>query len=150
MYDVEYVGNVEIYTNKLIEQDGDYMHYDIPKVGIYKNKDLWERQGECRFRIFAFPLSMETTTNLNMENVNEIIKAINIAQYHLTHNNPIKLTHYDMPIKKEAIDSIEIMMGPNTTIEDLIKVRRILYPCYISRFFSNRKITNSCVELHNN
>lgn len=147
LYDVEYVENVEMHTKKLIEQNRDYINYYIPKVGIYKNRDKWEQQGESRFRIFAFPLTIKDAKNLNMENVNDVFKAFDIGQYLLTNNHPINLTHYDMSIKKEAIDSIEIMMGPNTTAEDKAKVQRILYPCYINRFFSKRKITDSSIKI---
>ena len=82
-----------------------------------------------------------------MENVNDVFKAFDIGQYLLTNNHPINLTHYDMSIKKEAIDSIEIMMGPNTTAEDKAKVQQILYPCWINRLFSKSKIVDSCVAL---
>ena len=147
LYDVEYVDNVEMHTKKIVKQNGDYINYYLPKVGIYKNRDEWEQQGESRFRIFAFPLTIKDAKNLNMENVNDQFIAFEIAQSLLNNNIPVKLEYYDMPIKKEAIDSIEIMMGPNTVAEDKKKVQRILYPCLINRLFSKRKIVDSSLKL---
>jgi hypothetical protein len=143
LYEVKYVEDNEERIKKAITKKSDYMQMKIEELGKYKKKDDWEQQGECRFRLFAFPSTKEASGFINTYCVNNMCAAMDTFKTLLLSNHQIELDHYDMPLKKGALDAIEVMMGPDTTKEDKSKVRRILYPCYVSRFFSNRRIVDS-------
>lgn len=143
LYDVKYVNDNEERINKAISQKNDFIQMKIEELGKYKNKDDWEQQGECRFRLFAFPSTKEASSFINTYSVNYMLAAMDTFRSLLLSNHQIELDYYDMPLKKGALDSIKVMMGPETTEEDKTKVRRILYPCYVNRFFSYRRIVDS-------
>lgn len=75
-----------------------------------------------------------------------MFKAEDIIITLLMSNHKVKLDNVDMPLKKSALDDIEVMMGPRTTSEDKSKVRQILYPCLINRLFSKKKIVDSSLR----
>lgn len=143
LYDVQYVENNEELIKNTASRDGNHIQIKIQELGIYKKKDNWEQQGESRFKLFAFPSTSEASKDINSKDVNRLFNAVDTFNSLMMINHQIKLEYYDMPLKKDALDDIEVTMGPMTSDEDKAKVRRILYPCPINRFFSNRRIIES-------
>lgn len=141
--DVRYVYNNEHYIKNAIRNDGNYIHISIQELGLYKRKNKWEQQAESRFKLFCYPTTPEILKIIQSNNINVKLSAWEDINSLLFSNHQINLEYYDMPLKKDALDSIEVMMGPATSDDDRDKVKRILFPCPISRIISKRKIINS-------
>lgn len=146
LYDVKYVEDNKERIEQAVKQEGQYININHNEIGIYKRKDDWEQQGESRFKLFALPSNYNASENINSKDVNKAFNAIDIFNALLMSNHKVKLDYVDMPLKKHALDDIEVMMGPQTKIEDMLKVRKILYPCWINRLFSKRIIVDSCLK----
>ena len=149
LHDIQYVNDNKLRICELMKEGHDLVELKINELGIYKNRDKWEKQKESRFRLIAFP-TIENFESTNLEigesNVNFAFNLMGSIVPLLKKNMPISITDKDIPIKKEVLDSIEVTMGPDTTDEDKAKVRRLLYPCRISTLFSKRGIFNSSLK----
>ena len=150
LYDVKYVDNNEELIRNSVKYENDYINFKIQELGIYKKKIEWEQQEECRFKLFAFPSTPMASNKINSHLVNDMINAMETFNSLLMMNHQIGLEHYDMPLKENVLDNIEVTMGPNTTYEDKAKVCRILYPCSISRLFSKRRVFDSKLKMKRN
>lgn len=148
LYDVKYVVDNEEHIKHAVTQEGAYTNINHNEIGIYKRKDVWEKQGESRFKLFALPSNLRASEYINSKDVNKTFSAVDIFNTLLMSNHKVSTNYVDMPLKRHALDGIEVMMGPKTTSEDKLKVRQILYPCWINRIFSKRKIVNSCLNYH--
>ena len=150
LHDIQYVDNNFERINKLIIEGNDVVKIKIKELGLYKNREKWESQKESRFRLIAFP-TLERFESRNEEigetNINFSFKTLNEIVPLLKHNYPISLKYKDIPIKQSVLKSIEVTMGPHTTKEDTIKVRRLLYPCPLLKILSKRKIINSNTKI---
>jgi hypothetical protein len=147
LYDIKYVEDNKERIQEAVKQEGDYTNINHNEIGIYKRKDDWEQQGESRFKLFALPSNYEASENINSKDVNKVLSAVDIFNSLMMSNHKVSTDYVDMPLKKHALDDIEVMMGPKTTSEDKSKVRQILYSCWINRLFSKRKIVDSCLKL---
>lgn len=150
LYDVKYVEDNKERIQKAVKQEGYFSNINHNEVGIYKRKDDWEQQGESRFKLFALPSNHEASEHIKSKDVIMIFNAFDIFNALLMSNHKVKLDYVDMPLKKRALDDIEVMMGPRTTSEDKLKVRQILYTSWKKRLFSRRKIVDSCIKLPKN
>lgn len=146
LYDVQYVENNEELIRNCANYENDYINIKTHELGIYKKKKDWEQQEECRFKLFAFPSTPDASNKIISQSVNDSIAAMDTMTSLLTRSHPIALEYFDMPLKKGALNSIEVTMGPNTTDDDKAKVRQIIYSCPFYRFFSNRRITDSSLK----
>ena len=146
LYDVKYVEDNKERIRQAVTQKGDYINTNHNEIGIYKRKDDWEQQGESRFKLFALPSNYEASENNISKDVNKMCSAFDNINALLMSNHKVSTDYVDMPLKKRALDDIEVMMGPITTSEDKSKVRQILYPCRINRLFSKRMIVDSSLK----
>lgn len=147
LHDIKYVEDNKERIQKAAKQDGYFTSINYNEIGIYKRKDDWEQQGESRFKLFALPSNFEASEYINSKDVNKAFNALDIFNALIMSNHKVKLDYVDMPLNKRALDDIEVMMGPRTTSEDIMKVRQILYPCRVSHIFSKRKIVDSCLAM---
>ena len=149
LHDIQYVDDNKKRIRELMKEGRDFVELKIKELGIYKNKEKWEKQKESRFRLVAFPTT-ENFESKNLENGERNINfAINLMESIvplLKKNIPISITYKDVPIKDKVLNSIEVTMGPETTDVDKAKVVRLLYPCWINRLFSKRKIVESSLK----
>ena len=146
LHDIQYVDNNRERIKELIKADVDIVKIKVQELGLYKKREIWAKQKECRFRLIAFPtiVKFESRNDENgIENVDFSLKLIESIVPLLKQNVQISLHHKDLPIKESVLDSIEVTMGPHTEKKDKEKVERLLYPCPFQRFFSKRKILNS-------
>ena len=149
LHDIQYVNDNKARIMELMKEGHDLVELKIDELGIYKNREKWEKQKESRFRLVAFPTTdnFESTNLENGEgNVNFAINLMESILPLFRNNIPISITYKDIPIKNDILSSIEVTMGPNTTDDDKAKVRRLLYPWPFYRFVSNRRITDSCLK----
>ena len=146
LYDVKYVEDNKERIKQAVTQEGRYMNFNHNEIGIYKRKDDWEQQGESRFKLFALPSNQEASENINSKDVNKMFSAEDTFTTLLMSNHEVNLEYVDMPLKKRVLNSIQVTMGLETTKEDKEKVLKLLYPCPFQRFFSKRKVNNSCMK----
>lgn len=148
-HDVQYVDDNKERIRELIKDGNDLIELKIQELGLFKNRERWEKQKESRFRLIAFPTTEEfESRNFEMgaSNVNFAINLMQSVVPLLRRNKPISLTYKDIPLKEDVLKSVEVTMGPETTDIDKAKVRRLLYPCRISTLFSKRRIFNSSLK----
>jgi len=151
LHDVKYVDDNEARIRKLMEEGYDEVTLKIQELGIYKNKEKWEKQKECRFRLIAFPTTMKFESGnyeMGQNSITFLMHLMDSLVPLLRRNFPISLLYEDIPLNEKVLNSIEVTMGPETTKEDKEKVKKLLYPCPITRLFSKRKLIDS--QMKNN
>lgn len=125
--DVKYVDNPTLFRNKIIGQNGEEAFINFYELGLYKSKD-WAFQKECRITMTIVPI-IKISENGR--------KPINYA---FENNIPNKLTCYDLELKKDVYQSMEIMLGPSATFSEHLIVKSLMKKylnredCQISRY----------------
>lgn len=134
LYDVTYCDDPENKIKELIKHtDNGGIVLNTSKIGFYKRKE-WAFQKESRFKISIFPsdpyvfIKDPALTKSFMEGpiINGIIAYTESIRRSIDNNYDPKVQRIFMPIKKEALDSIEVMLGPCTTEADRIIVEALL------------------------
>lgn len=108
--EVEYVDDVKSEVKdafKLTLKDNNLADTNINfgKIGRYKNK-RWTFQEECRFVINVFPF--------NPLYIDQNMVSTVCTQCYLQ-SKLLPFSYYDMHLKNEAINEVEVTMGPNLT-----------------------------------
>lgn len=131
---VRYVDDVYEYTKDAIKIDnicenrGD-MKMELKPFGYYKNK-RWEFQQESRFVLYVFPI------NLLIEGTNPEISSIVVQS--LLNNKSLTLNYYDMNLKEEAMDTMEITLSPSAS-----EAQKILVQSLVDKYRPNAKVIDS-------
>jgi len=99
----------------------------VRDFGRYKSK-MWEFQKECRFVIAIFPY----------ESQNPYGDALLSALQSLYENKRLPIECYDLEVKDDAFNSLDIMLAPKCTEAD-----RIIVESLASRYAPNTKIEMS-------
>lgn len=117
LIDVNYVTSPEDYIKDIVKEENDMLGICTENIGIYKRKE-WDCQKESRFRLIIFPVNpkyVEIIQKRKLDDFSLLTQAMGAFCQSLKENYKISLLYKDMPIKKEALDNIEIMLGPNTS-----------------------------------
>lgn len=117
-----YVDDVFQYTKDAIQitnlKDGrGDMNMQMKPFGYYKNK-RWEFQDETRFVLYMLPC------NPMLNGSNPEISSI--VMQSLLENKSLPFTHYDMQLKDEALDKIEITLSPSASEAEKIIVHALI------------------------
>ena len=120
---IKYVDDVFQYTKDAIQltniKDGHgNMNMQMKLFGYYKNK-RWEFQNETRFVLYILPF------NPMLEGANPDI---------------LPFTYYDMKLKDEVLDKMEITLSPSASDAERIIVRAL-----IDKYAPNAQIHNSAL-----
>ena len=131
---IKYVDDVFQYTKDAIQltniKDGHgNMNMQMKLFGYYKNK-RWEFQNETRFVLYILPF------NPMLEGANPDISSI--VMHCLLGNKPLPFTYYDMKLKDEVLDKMEITLSPSASDAERIIVRAL-----IDKYAPNAQIHNS-------
>lgn len=131
---IEYVDDVFKYTKDCIQitniKDGrGDMNMQMKPFGYYKNK-RWAFQDETRFVLYILPC------NPMLEGANPEVSSI--VMQSLLGNKSLLFTYYDMHIKDEIIDKIDITLSPSATEAEETIVRAL-----IDKYAPNAKVNNS-------
>lgn len=137
LLDVEYVDNPKKEKSDYFkEKDGEYI-IEISRTGIIKRKE-WQMQKESRFKIQILPLNPKyldglSNDKLNTMNKEELKKADSTIMpamiKSLNERYKIETPFIDIKLKTTALDNIEILMGPQTTMADRIIIDALLKSC---------------------
>lgn len=129
LYDVIYTPNPQEKIKQLMVRVGDSgAAINTDDLGLYKREE-WKFQHESRFKIIVqpfCPLFAKVGDN-STYNFFNLISAIAPS---LGINYPIKTKYIDIPIKPEALNKIEVMLGPQTSLGEKTIVKILLkeYP----------------------
>lgn len=131
---IKYVDDVFQYTKDAIQitnikdERGD-VHMDMKPFGYYKNK-RWEFQKESRFVLYTFPF------NPLLEGEKPDLSSIAVQS--LLSNKPLSISHYDMCLKNDAIDNMEITLSPSTN-----EAQKIIIQSIVEKYAPLAKINDS-------
>ncbi|MGL5152123.1 MAG: hypothetical protein ACRC7N_16330 [Clostridium sp.] len=105
--------------------------YLINKIGQYKSASTWKCQNEWRYRIHISPISKYMSDYLSYDEIQNAIFS----------GADLDFSDIFLKINEKYLQHLEILMGPNTTDEDKIKVQHICSECNIQP-----KIFNSVLK----
>ena len=131
---VKYVDDVFAYTKdsfvfkNVIGNSGD-LKMDTKSFGSYKNK-RWEFQNETRFVICIYPFNM-LLESFNPDISSKIIQS-------LLSNKPLSINYYDMNLKDEALETMEITLSPSAS-----EAQKVLLQALVDRYNPKAKILES-------
>lgn len=97
--------------------------------GYYKNK-RWGFQKETRFVLYIFPV------NILKEGANPEISSI--VMQSLLNNKPLPFTYYDLHLKDNAIDNMEITLSPSAS-----EAQKIIVQAVVDKYAPKAKIYDS-------
>lgn len=119
---VKYVDDIHVFTKDAIQitniqGDRGDMHMDMKPFGYYKNK-RWEFQDEVRFVLYSLPI------NPLLEGVNPEISSI--VMQSLLGNKSLPFHYYDMGLKDEIFNTLEITLSPTATESQKLIVQALI------------------------
>lgn len=133
---VRYVDNITSFTKDAIRIDnihgdrGD-MHVTTKIFGYYKNI-RWQFQDEVRFVLCALPI------NPMLEGGNPEISSI--VMQSLLGNKSLPFHYYDMSLKDDAFDNLEITLSPSAT-----EAQKLIVQALIEKYAPNAKLKESAL-----
>jgi hypothetical protein len=131
---IRYVDDVFEFTKDAIKIEnirgtrGD-MKMEMKPFGYYKNK-RWEFQQESRFVLYILPV------NILREGANPEISSI--VMQSLLNNKLLPFDFYDMNLKDEAMDKMEITLSPSAS-----EAQKILVQALIDKYRPKAKVFDS-------
>lgn len=131
---IKYVEDVSYYTKDAIKIDNIHsdikvMSIDIKQFGYYKHK-RWDFQNESRFVLYILPINVL----LNSNNP----KASKLIIHAILNNHPLGFTYYDMTLKDDVLNNIEITLSPSIT-----EAQRIIIQALVDKYVPNAQIKES-------
>lgn len=133
---VKYVDDVFQYTKNCIQitniKDGrGDMNMQMKPFSSYKNK-RWEFQNETRFVLYLLPC------NPMLEGTNP--EVFSIVMQSLLGNKSLPFTYYDMQLKDEVLEKIEITLSPSAS-----EVEKIITQALIDKYAPKAQIKDSAL-----
>ena len=113
LYDIQYVENVENIDKKIFKSMGEQKGLYLPEVGVYKSKD-WEFQNECRFKLYAMPMKPFFA--------NRVYSLPDVV----ANNIPPKVSYIDVPLAFNALNKMNILLGPKSTDAEKVIVGALM------------------------
>ena len=131
---IKYENDIAQYTKNAIQivnkDDGKVdMTMQMKPFGYYKNK-RWKFQKESRFVLYIMPI------NPLLESLNPNMSTMVIQC--LLQNKSLSFSYYDMHIKDEAVNSMEITLSPSVT-----NAQRVIVEALRDKYAPQAKILNS-------
>lgn len=133
---IKYVDDIYAFTKDAIQianihgNRGDF-HMKMKPFGYYKNK-RWEFQDEVRFVLYSLPM------NPMLEGANPEISSI--VMQSLLGNKSLPFHYYDMRLKDDAFDNLEITLSPSAT-----ESQRLIVQALIDKYAPNASLKESAL-----
>lgn len=133
---VKYVDDVYRYTRDAIKitnikDNQENLHMEMKSFGSYKHK-RWEFQNETRFVLYVLPC------NPLLESANPYVS--NLVTQSLLENKSLPFMHYDMQLKDEVLDNIEVTLSPSVT-----EAQQIIIQSLIDKYVPKAKVNESAL-----
>ena len=133
---VKYVDDIYIFTKDAIKitniqgNRGD-LHMEMKPFGYYKNK-RWKFQDEVRFVLYSLPM------NPLLEGANSEISSIVVQS--LLENKSLPFYYYDMRLKDDVFNNLEITLSPSAT-----EPQRLIVQALIDKYAPNTTLKESAL-----
>lgn len=117
--DILYVDDPTNYRHKIIGYTGDTSFVNFNELGVYKSKD-WAFQKECRIMMTIIPKI--TTQDTPCKSI----------KYAFEHNIPLDISFYDLELKCDVYQGMEILLGPSISESERLIVKSLMMK-YLNR-----------------
>lgn len=123
--DVVYTDDPSLLARDAIIDTGSHTALSTSNAGRYKRK-VWEFQKECRFKFMVYPMPEDCINEMKtIKCINEI-NLYALCMGNLMRKLPISQDFYDADLSNTALDNLEVMLGPRTTIAQETIVKALL------------------------
>lgn len=131
---IKYVDDISVFTKDAIQLtnvkgDRGDMHVETKLFGYYKNK-RWEFQDEVRFVLYSLPV------NPMLEGENPEISSLVIQS--LLGNKSLPFHYYDMSLKDDAFNNLQITLSPSAT-----EAQKLIVQALIDKYAPSAKLEES-------
>lgn len=111
--DIIYVDDPSKYRQQIIGNTEDGAFVNFKKLGLYKSYD-WAFQKECRIAMTIIPKIMSEDNRCKP------------IQYALENKISTEITFYDLQLKNDIYQNMEIMLGPSTSMAEELIVKSLM------------------------
>lgn len=123
--DVEYTDDPYLLAKDAIMDTGNHTIISSTNAGRYKRK-VWEFQKECRFKFLVYPMPGWIINEVKtIERLDEM-KFSALCVDNIKRKLPISQEFYDAPLSETALDNLQVMLGPRTTVAQETIVKALL------------------------
>lgn len=126
--DVVYTDDPTLLAKDAIIDTGTHTALSTTSAGKYKRK-TWEFQKECRFKFLVYPMQenivewiAKTEIDINQTILISAQGMRNIIQEKM----PISQEYYDATMSATALDHLQVMLGPRTSVAQETMVKALL------------------------
>jgi len=145
IYDVQYSDDLKGIVSNLVHLDNGKLSINTSDAGLIKRTE-WYMQKESRFKIQVLPLNYsyipykaEQLNNMDRLQLTEAnIKVVPALIQSIKEDYDPSVPYIFMPLRTEAINSMEIMMGPCTNKADRIIVESLLKDLRNSKIYNSK------------
>ncbi len=109
--DIIYVDSPQNFYLNMFKNVNGKPAFDYKEIGLYKSND-WAFQKECRFKLIAFPKTIEAAP-------------LAMLDYVFENNRYIDMSFIDFPVKTNAFEGMKITLGPEVSKAEEIVVRSL-------------------------
>lgn len=126
--DIVYTDDPNLLAKNTIVVTNTYTALSSSFAGKYKRK-IWEFQKECRFKFMVFPVQEEVVANIDKFDSQHLEQQINLSLLgykNITHQKPISQDHIDISLSDTAMDNLQVMLGPKTSVAQEVMIKALL------------------------
>lgn len=126
--DVVYTDDPFMLAQDAIIDTGTHTDLSSTNAGKYKRK-IWEFQKECRFKFIVYPMEANIVEYLGKTEI-DLDQKFSISAQGMTNiflNQPISQEYYDAAMSSTALDHLQVMLGPRTSVAQETIVKALLY-----------------------
>ena len=129
--DVVYTDDPSLLAKDAIINTGTHTAISTTYAGKYKRK-IWEFQQECRFKFLVYPMQENIVEYLAKTEIdfNQSFSILAQGMRNLIlEKKPISQEYYDATMSASALDHLQVMLGPRTSVaqETIVKALLNLY-----------------------
>lgn len=126
--DVVYTDNPYLLAQDVIIDTGTHIALSATNAGKYKRK-IWEFQKECRFKFFVYPMEaniVEYLENREMDFIQILSISVQGMRNIISNKQSISQEYYDAAMSSTALDNLQVMLGPRTSVAQETIVKSLL------------------------
>ena len=126
--DVVYTDDPYFLAQDAIINTGTHIALSTTNAGKYKRR-IWEFQQECRFKFLVYPMEARIVENIGRTEI-DFDQMFSISargmRNILSNNLPISQEYYDTAMSSTALDNLQVMLGPRTSVAQETIVKALL------------------------
>lgn len=139
--DVIYSDDPSSLAQEVIMDTGTHTVLSSTNAGRYKRK-VWEFQKECRFKFLVYPMPERVINEIMTIDCLDEMKFYSVCVGNIMTKMPITQEFYDAPLSSTALDNLQVMLGPKTTVAQETIVKALL-----NQYAPNASFTHSELKI---